>query len=202
MDDAPYAGDLGAPGGLGIGGRERQVSGRNGSTGLPSPTVAHGQVPNKRSRTTSKKAQDSPDPAGAGSPYYAAPAPVSATNGTSRSSAAGQNPRRKASAAEMVDYGVPPLEEDDGLDGDGADEPAEGDEDDQAADGEDTRTYCYCDRVSFGDMIGCDGETCEREWFHLACLGMETPPRGEWFCDECAAKMGKVQQNGGAKKRR
>lgn len=52
----------------------------------------------------------------------------------------------------------------------------------------DDRTYCYCDRVSFGNMIGCDGDDCAREWFHLACVGMDTPPKGEWYCDDCLEK--------------
>ena len=31
-------------------------------------------------------------------------------------------------------------------------------------DAEDNRTYCFCDGVSYGEMIGCDDEDCEREW--------------------------------------
>ncbi|KAI9480533.1 MAG: hypothetical protein EXX96DRAFT_184388 [Benjaminiella poitrasii] len=46
-------------------------------------------------------------------------------------------------------------------------------------------TYCYCKQVSFGDMIACDGENCEREWFHYSCVGLVEPPAGKWFCDEC-----------------
>jgi inhibitor of growth protein 3 len=66
----------------------------------------------------------------------------------------------------------------------------EGDDADGDAGGDD-RTYCYCDRVSFGNMIGCDGEDCQREWFHLACVGMDTPPKGEWYCDDCSEKRKK-----------
>ena len=29
---------------------------------------------------------------------------------------------------------------------------------------EDERRYCFCDRVSYGEMIGCDDPNCEREW--------------------------------------
>ncbi|KZT54579.1 hypothetical protein CALCODRAFT_380604 [Calocera cornea HHB12733] len=48
-------------------------------------------------------------------------------------------------------------------------------------------TYCYCHRVSFGEMIGCDGPDCPfGGWFHLECLGMTSPPKGSWFCRECA----------------
>lgn len=32
--------------------------------------------------------------------------------------------------------------------------------------------YCFCQRVSFGDMIGCDNDECKYGWFHLACLGL------------------------------
>ena len=28
----------------------------------------------------------------------------------------------------------------------------------------DDRTYCICDRVSYGEMIACDDSQCEREW--------------------------------------
>jgi inhibitor of growth protein 3 len=31
-------------------------------------------------------------------------------------------------------------------------------------DNDDGRTYCYCDSVSYGEMIACDDENCEREW--------------------------------------
>ena len=30
--------------------------------------------------------------------------------------------------------------------------------------GEDERKYCICNSVSFGEMIGCDEMSCEREW--------------------------------------
>ncbi|VEU24216.1 DEKNAAC105365 [Brettanomyces naardenensis] len=49
--------------------------------------------------------------------------------------------------------------------------------------------YCYCGQVSYGEMVGCDGEDCEREWFHLPCTGLKEPPNGAWYCDECKEKM-------------
>ncbi|KAG9048518.1 hypothetical protein FS837_012708 [Tulasnella sp. UAMH 9824] len=58
----------------------------------------------------------------------------------------------------------------------------------EPGDDNDSRTYCYCDRVSYGEMIGCDDDQCRREWFHLGCLGMTAPPKGEWVCDECKAR--------------
>src|SRR5262245_22238919 len=32
---------------------------------------------------------------------------------------------------------------------------------------EDSTVYCFCQQVSFGEMVACDNEACEREWFHL-----------------------------------
>lgn len=55
-------------------------------------------------------------------------------------------------------------------------------------------TYCYCDQVSFGEMVGCDGDTCKREWFHLPCIGFKNPPKGKWYCDECLVKMKKAKR--------
>lgn len=37
--------------------------------------------------------------------------------------------------------------------------------------------YCYCNRVSFGEMVGCDGEQCKIEWFHLECVGLRSAPK-------------------------
>lgn len=51
---------------------------------------------------------------------------------------------------------------------------SEGAEDEEAADGE--PLYCYCQKVSYGEMIGCDRDGCKREWFHLGCVGLDKPP--------------------------
>lgn len=45
--------------------------------------------------------------------------------------------------------------------------------------------YCYCNQVAYGEMVGCDGANCNREWFHLACIGFETIPKGKWYCEDC-----------------
>ncbi|KAG1376217.1 hypothetical protein G6F61_007787 [Rhizopus arrhizus] len=50
--------------------------------------------------------------------------------------------------------------------------------------------YCYCNQVSFGDMVACDGENCEKEWFHYACVGLYEPPVGKWYCSDCVAEEG------------
>uniref|UniRef100_A0A3P8WXD3 Inhibitor of growth protein n=1 Tax=Cynoglossus semilaevis TaxID=244447 RepID=A0A3P8WXD3_CYNSE len=46
-------------------------------------------------------------------------------------------------------------------------------------------TYCLCHQVSYGEMIGCDNTDCSIEWFHFACVGLTTKPRGKWYCPRC-----------------
>ena len=61
-------------------------------------------------------------------------------------------------------------------------------EDDQ----EDTKEYCFCHNVSYGDMVGCENDNCPYEWFHLKCVGLKEPPKEEdtWYCPECRTKPG------------
>jgi len=54
-------------------------------------------------------------------------------------------------------------------------------------------TYCICNRVSFGEMVGCDNADCKVEWFHFECVGLTHPPKGKWFCPDCTAIMKKKQ---------
>lgn len=49
--------------------------------------------------------------------------------------------------------------------------------------------YCTCRKVSYGAMVACDNEDCETEWFHFACMGLESKPRGKWYCPDCRKKM-------------
>lgn len=51
--------------------------------------------------------------------------------------------------------------------------------------------YCYCNGVSYGEMVACDNENCAREWFHLECTGLRSlqAARSTWYCDECKASM-------------
>ena len=94
---------------------------------------------------------------------------------------------------------------------------AQGDETNSAQENEEdedpnAKRYCICDGPSFGNMVGCDGENCAREWFHLECVGLAAPPgkKGEspqkirsfmdvtdewvsssvkWYCDECKENL-------------
>ncbi|PKY02789.1 hypothetical protein P168DRAFT_291910 [Aspergillus campestris IBT 28561] len=65
----------------------------------------------------------------------------------------------------------------------------EGEGDDEDDDGE--PRYCYCNEISFGEMVACDNDACPREWFHLSCVGLSKPPgkNVKWYCNECKDSM-------------
>lgn len=46
--------------------------------------------------------------------------------------------------------------------------------------------YCFCNQVSFGNMVACDNPDCKIEWFHYDCVGLKEQPRGKWYCSNCA----------------
>ncbi|KAI8080116.1 uncharacterized protein B0P05DRAFT_77269 [Gilbertella persicaria] len=54
--------------------------------------------------------------------------------------------------------------------------------------------YCYCSQVSFGEMVACDNEECEIEWFHLECVGLKVPPKGKWYCKNCIQDLKKKKR--------
>ena len=59
-------------------------------------------------------------------------------------------------------------------------------------------TYCYCKRVSFGEMVGCENDKCKIEWFHFACVGLDPTVKlkGKWYCKECKLKMNSGKERG------
>lgn len=58
--------------------------------------------------------------------------------------------------------------------------------------GNDDRKYCICQKVSFGDMIACDNDHCQYEWFHWSCVGLKSEPTGgTWYCPVCTDNMKK-----------
>ena len=68
-------------------------------------------------------------------------------------------------------------------------------------DGDEPR-YCYCNEVSYGNMVACDYSDCPREWFHLGCVNMEKAPnaRTKWFCsDECKEANARAKPNKGGR---
>lgn len=49
--------------------------------------------------------------------------------------------------------------------------------------------YCYCRKhIENTQMIGCDEPTCAIQWYHFSCVGIRTPPDGEWLCPTCRAE--------------
>ena len=54
---------------------------------------------------------------------------------------------------------------------------ASDDDDDEEGD-EDNSLYCLCQRPSFGEMIGCDNDNCDYQWFHYECVGIKQQPSG------------------------
>ncbi|WVF66146.1 hypothetical protein IAT40_000886 [Kwoniella sp. CBS 6097] len=55
----------------------------------------------------------------------------------------------------------------------------------------DSKTYCTCGQVSFGEMIGCDDDDCDIEWYHLTCLNLDKTPEGNWICPRCVERRKK-----------
>ena len=61
--------------------------------------------------------------------------------------------------------------------------------------------YCYCNSVSYGEMVACDMTGCEKEWFHLECAGLTRPPTAKSKFQLLLGQHGRpadpfVQQNG------
>ncbi|XP_054806980.1 PHD finger protein ING1 isoform X2 [Prosopis cineraria] len=52
-------------------------------------------------------------------------------------------------------------------------------------------TYCFCNQVSYGEMVACDNPNCKIEWFHFGCVGLKEQPKGKWYCSDCAATRGR-----------
>ncbi|KAI9806281.1 MAG: hypothetical protein M1825_006396 [Sarcosagium campestre] len=57
--------------------------------------------------------------------------------------------------------------------------------------------YCICGDVSYGTM-------CEREWFHLDCVGLKEPPgrTTKWYCPDCKKALGMGVKSQGSTGRR
>lgn len=46
-------------------------------------------------------------------------------------------------------------------------------------------TYCICEYISYGPMVGCDNDLCPIEWFHFKCVSLKKEPKGKWYCPRC-----------------
>ncbi|KAI0541745.1 hypothetical protein GGR58DRAFT_414207 [Xylaria digitata] len=72
-----------------------------------------------------------------------------------------------------------------------ADTNSSGHGDDEGEVDADEPLYCYCNGVSYGEMVACDADDCEREWFHLDCVGLKAAPPSnmKWYCDNCKDRI-------------
>jgi len=153
-------------------------------TGTPNSTATPNQPPVQAAATTVQTTT-------AATPSIRAPVPVRSVSaggpsllppshlGTPTPSGSSASRKRKATTAFRRDSSV-----------------------DEVAADEDTQVYCFCQQVSFGEMVACDNDACEREWFHLPCVGLTSPPQGKWYCDECIVKMANQKQRGGGEKKK
>ncbi|RDW68271.1 chromatin modification-related protein [Coleophoma crateriformis] len=122
------------------------------------------------------------------------PEPVRSRSGRNALEAASSNKRshkKGAGAAAQQLMAQQTAEMDD------ADSSLHGDDDDGEIDANEP-TYCYCNGVSYGEMVACDGDGCEKEWFHLDCAGLKVAPKGnaKWFCNDCTARQKSRRFNG------
>jgi hypothetical protein len=154
----------------------RRVSLRRGSNG--SLVVGDDQNPGSPRGSASK----------AGTRRSKRPAPGVITNGDHESAKVGVSRRKSAPKKKAVPSkphtpttaSAPPLE------------PAADDEQELETIDPSEPRYCTCGDVSWGTMIACDNEeNCEKEWFHLSCVGLDDlpPRRTKWYCPDCRKKL-------------
>ncbi|KAK3900369.1 hypothetical protein C8A05DRAFT_35997 [Staphylotrichum tortipilum] len=67
----------------------------------------------------------------------------------------------------------------------------EEEEEDDEQEVQDEDVYCFCNQGSYGEMVACDAEGCQREWFHLECVGLRVAPEGnaKWYCEDCKKRL-------------
>ncbi|KAK9367416.1 hypothetical protein V1509DRAFT_626583 [Lipomyces kononenkoae] len=63
----------------------------------------------------------------------------------------------------------------------------------------DSALYCFCQQVSYGDMVACDNPDCQYEWFHYGCVGLKAPPSGVWYCSTTCQEKAQSNKRGGRK---
>ncbi|KAK5677118.1 hypothetical protein LTS10_010307 [Elasticomyces elasticus] len=82
---------------------------------------------------------------------------------------------------------APELDADIEVEGDVEGELEEDEDEDHDPDDPNEPKYCYCNRGSYGEMVACDNDQCEREWFHIGCTELQEAPGEDegWWCDGC-----------------
>ena len=51
-----------------------------------------------------------------------------------------------------------------------------------------SEVVCICQKKKFGRMMKCENSQCEKQWFHLSCIGLSRRPLGMGYCQECDGK--------------
>ncbi|KAH9021859.1 hypothetical protein EDB84DRAFT_1511396 [Lactarius hengduanensis] len=69
----------------------------------------------------------------------------------------------------------------------GPDEDAEGEGEDDVEEGngdedEDKALYCFCQKMSYGEMVACDNTECAYQW------SIKPPLPEVWYCSDCSSK--------------
>jgi len=61
--------------------------------------------------------------------------------------------------------------------------------------------YCVCRGVSHGEMVACDNKECVIEWFHYACVGLRSAPKGKWYCGQCYSTIARKPKSRSKRRR-
>ncbi|KAK4188798.1 putative transcriptional regulatory protein [Podospora australis] len=142
---------------------------RNNSDAVASQNSNNGGSTTTTTTTTSKRSHKKGASMSASAASIAAQQAAAAAAAKENSSTSGKNSHHK---------GEP--EDDD-------------DEEDEDEANEEEPRYCKCNGISYGEMVACDGANCQKEWFHLECVGLKVAPKGnaKWYCDECKERLKK-----------
>ena len=52
-----------------------------------------------------------------------------------------------------------------------------------------SKSLIWFEKEEYDNMIECDNSAFTFGWFHFCCVGIVTPPAGQWFCDDCQNTM-------------
>ncbi len=140
----------------------RQNTGNRSGSAATNAKRARGQAANAQADDSRQEFNHPPS-----SSHPSLPAPY---NGLTKETAATRNAYGEWTAGHLEGPGMPmarpipqptpPLTAE--VDTDGGAAGVDGE-----ADGDDGKTYCVCNRGSFGEMIACDDDNCEQEWVRI-----------------------------------
>lgn len=154
------------------------VAGNSSRAGSAQPTRPANHK--KAAQSMNAISASTPTASGGGSSRPKAPPPSNKTKSRSRPKKSSQRHRQLAR-----DRNNTPSSHDSDAESELSSSLVAGGVDVEDEEGEDTTIYCICQKVSFGDMVGCDNDNCPFQWFHYKCVGVTEEPSGEWLCPQC-----------------